>query len=96
MRRQGKVDGANAFVRDTLHGLDYLHKRGMIHRDVKAANILLGDGGCVQLADFGISTWAKKDSLRRNDHVSSFEHAHRLAFCRSCPPACSAARARAS
>ncbi|KAJ3829033.1 ste11-like protein [Lentinula raphanica] len=43
------------FTRQISQGLSYLHERGIIHRDIKGANILVDNKGGVKISDFGIS-----------------------------------------
>ena len=46
---------AAALFRDVCEGLDYVHSLGIVHRDIKLENILIGPDGRAVLSDFGIS-----------------------------------------
>ncbi|KAG7126174.1 CTD kinase subunit alpha like protein [Verticillium longisporum] len=67
-----KLDAAQKkhLARQVFEGLDYLHVRGVLHRDLKAANILVSSDGILKLADFGLARfYAKRHQLDYTNRV---------------------------
>jgi serine/threonine protein kinase len=59
------VDQALRVARPLAEALDYAHSQGLIHRDVKPSNIIVGQGGSITLTDFGIARAAQATRLTR-------------------------------
>src|SRR5438067_6025018 len=60
---QLEVEQAIDIVTQACRGLDYAHRNGVVHRDVKPGNLLLSDADVVKLADFGIARATDQSSI---------------------------------
>jgi serine/threonine protein kinase len=65
LRDHGHLDVGQAIdvVTQACRGLDYAHRNGVVHRDVKPGNLLVSDTEVVKLADFGIARAADQSSI---------------------------------
>src|SRR5246500_1379628 len=57
------VDKTIGIVTQACRGLDYAHRNGVVHRDVKPGNLLVSDSDVVKLADFGIARATDQSSI---------------------------------
>ncbi|KAK2739477.1 hypothetical protein FQN55_009442 [Onygenales sp. PD_40] len=73
LRKHGKFEErvVKSLTRQVLSGLSYLHDQGILHRDLKADNILLDIDGTCKISDFGISK--KTDNIYGNDVTNSMQ-----------------------
>ena len=65
LRDRGHLDVEQAvdIVTQACRGLDYAHRNGVVHRDVKPGNLLVSESGVVKLADFGIARATGQSSI---------------------------------
>jgi mitogen-activated protein kinase kinase kinase len=73
LRKHGKFEESvvRSVTRQTLEGLVYLHAGGILHRNLKADNILLDLDGTCKISGFGISK--KSDNIYGNDITNSMQ-----------------------
>ena len=71
LRENGAVSPARAlgWLTQAAAALDNAHEHGLVHRDVKPANLLLTDDGRLKVADFGVASAAALDSLTQTGTV---------------------------
>jgi serine/threonine-protein kinase len=65
LRDHGPMDVEQAVdvITQACRGLDYAHRNGVVHRDVKPGNLLVSDSDVVKLADFGIARATDQSSI---------------------------------
>lgn len=60
-----KENEIKSIMLQVFHAVDYLHRQGIVHRDLKLENILIGTGGRIYLSDFGFSKVSMLGQLLR-------------------------------
>lgn len=69
-KREGQLLPISEVLRMALNiaaGMEYLHMKGVIHRDLKSDNLVFGEDGCVKILDFGVSCFESHCDYKADD-----------------------------
>ena len=69
--RRLSEDQARIYICEIIQAIEYLHSLGIIYRDMKPENVLVGQDGHILLTDFGLSKEVKDDCYRSNSFCGS-------------------------
>ncbi|GAA6064689.1 hypothetical protein JCM10212_002407 [Sporobolomyces blumeae] len=61
-----EVPEIKLYCKQLLEGTAYLHRNGILHRDMKAANLLINNKGCLMIADFGLARSMERPEVARD------------------------------
>ncbi|MFC1493810.1 protein kinase [Thermodesulfobacteriota bacterium] len=74
------IDRVVDIIYDCCKGLDYAHNKGIVHWDIKPANIMINSSGIVKITDFGISRMAQEalseaiDDVKKDNITGTFSY----------------------
>jgi serine/threonine protein kinase len=71
---------AKFYAAEIVLGLEYLHSKGIIYRDLKPENLLLDSDGHIKITDFGLSKQGL-DAVRTKNHLSFGAGPNLVSFC---------------
>ena len=73
-RRKLTIPEVKCITMQLLQAVDFCHMKGIVHRDLKCANLLIQRDGTVKLADFGLAREYSQDPLFEKNHHNSNLH----------------------